>query len=122
MNSSVLFDTSGNLLPPEQCNIKPLESLTKDRARSPSRRSPWRNDRHSSGSDRHPSPKLPNFVQEVTQNREAVNIRLASPKAVKIEHLKVQQHRIITNTESTDGKHLKNNLLPFTTGKNLKPR
>ena len=42
-NSFQFFDKKGELLPPEQCNITPLESLTKDRVSAcPDRRLPTR--------------------------------------------------------------------------------
>ncbi|XP_028396698.1 uncharacterized protein LOC114520591 [Dendronephthya gigantea] len=106
--SSKLFDTNGHLLPPEKTNIRPLDPLTKGRAKSPSRRSPSRLGRQSSGSEL----KLPNFVQEVTQNSESSgDIRVASPTAVRAEYFTVEKHRISTDTSPSHGKHLINHHL-----------
>ncbi len=119
MSSSKLFDSEGHLLPPERCNIEPLNSLTKHRAASPSRRSPSRNGRQSAGNE----PKLPDFVQEVSQNAETSNIRLASPTALKAAYFNVEKHLISTNRSPKDGKHLINNHSGInTTASNFKSR
>ena len=117
-SSTKLFDSSGHLLPPEQCNIEPLKSLTKDRAKSPSRRSPGRNGRQSSGNE----PKLPNFVQEITKNTETSSGRLASPTAVKVEYFNVEKSHLSTERSPKDGQHLKNNHLANTSRNHLKAR
>ncbi|CAB3993056.1 predicted protein [Paramuricea clavata] len=118
-SSTRLFDSNGHLLPPEQCNIEPLDSLTKHRAASPSRRSPSRNGRQSAGTSGS-EPKLPNFVQEVTKNTESPNIRLASPTAIKAEYVNVEKRLISTKNSAKDGTHLANNHLGSTTASNFK--
>lgn len=120
-SSTRLFDSNGHLLPPEKCNIEPLDSLTKHRAASPSRRSPSRNGRQSAGTSGS-EPKLPNFVQEVTKNTESSNIRLASPTAIKAEYVNVEKRLISTKNSAKDGTHLANNHLGNTTASNFKAR
>jgi hypothetical protein len=119
MSGSTLFDSEGHLLPPERCNIEPLNSLTKHRATSPSRRSPSRNGaRESAGNE----TKLPDFVQEVTENRESCNIRIASPTAVKAENTSVKKQLISTNNSFKDGKHFINSHFGNTTTSKFKER
>ena len=83
-----LVDEQGRLLPAEYCTIKTLECLTKDRARSPSRRSPSRNGKKSSRNGSSSSPKLPTFVHEVSEFEGA---RLTSPTALKDDSSLVKQ-------------------------------
>mgnify|MGYP002803518216 CR=1 FL=1 len=117
MSRSTLFDSEGHLLPPEQCNIEPLHSLTKHRAASPSRRSPSRNGRRSSGSE----TKLPDFIQEVGQNiKSSSNIRIANPTAVKAACVSLEKRPNSTNNSSKDGKHLINYHFGNTTASKFK--
>lgn len=114
--SARLFDSSGNLLPPDESNIKLLKSLTKNRAKSPSRRSPARNGRAGN------EPKLPDFVQEITQNNESSSGRLASPTAVKVEYFNVEKSSLSTEGSPKDGKHLTRKHLDNNSTNNCKPR
>lgn len=117
--STKLFDTNGHLLPPEVTNIKPLDPLTKGRAKSPSRRSPSRHGRQCSGSEL----KLPSFCQEVVKNTEtSCNIRVASPTAVRAEYFTAEKHRISTDTSPIHGKYLLNNRLAKNSASKFKLR
>ena len=118
MSRSTLFDSEGHLLPPEKCNIEPLHSLTKHRAASPSRRSPSRNGRRSSGSE----TKLPDFVKEVGQSAKSSNIQIANPTAVKAERLNVEKQPNSTNNLSKNGKHIINYHFGNTTASKFKAR
>ena len=78
-----LVDENGRLLPTELCNIKTLECLTKDRAPSPSRRTPSRNGTKKHDNARSSSPKLPAFVQELKVDSKEDRIR--SPTARRVD-------------------------------------
>ena len=115
--STKLFDTHGQLLPPEEYSIEPLNTL-KYRAKSPSRRSPSRNGRQSTGNE----TKLPDFVQEVTHNTDNSNIRIASPTARKVEGLNGENLSIPSNTSAKDGQHFIKKESNTTTANNSKAR
>ena len=100
-----LFDTNGHLLPQENSTIKPLETVTKYRAKGHSRRSPTRKpfevQVHES--------KLPRFVQEVTPNSHKIDIRLASPLPVNGITIEGERFHLQVNTIDGVGNYLIHN-------------